>query len=76
MVNLRKPLRIPIASIAQISSHGLHREIEVFIRDISPFGLGGYMDCSFEKGEMLKVRLKLTTPRDGIIEESIMGQIK
>lgn len=76
MDNRRQHLRIPIASVAHITPHGLQRRIEISVRDISTFGMGGYMDCGYEKGQMLLVKLKLSAPNDEVIEVSIMGRIQ
>ncbi len=76
MDNRRKQLRIPITTVAHITPQGLQRAIEVFVRDISTFGMGGYMDCGYEKGETFLVKLKLSTSNDEVIEESITGQIQ
>ncbi len=76
MENRRKHLRIPITTVAHITPHGLQKSIEVFVRDVSTFGMGGYMNSGFNKGSMLLVKLKLLTANDETIEESIMGQIK
>jgi len=76
MDNRRKQLRIPIASVAHITPHGLQRRTEVSVRDISTFGMGGLMDCGYEKGQMLLVKLNLTTPDNKVIVESIMGRIQ
>lgn len=76
MENSRKHLRIPIASVAHMTPHGLQRAIDVFVRDISTFGMGGYMDCGYEKGQMLLVKLKISTSDNEVIQASIMGRIK
>lgn len=76
MENRRKHVRIPITTVAHISPNGLQKSIEVFVRDISTFGMGGYMNCGFDKGAMLLVKLKLAISNNGVLEESITGQIK
>ncbi len=76
MENSRKHLRVPITTVAHVTPHGLQRAIDVCVRDISTFGMGGYMDCGYEKGAMLLVKLKLSTFNNETLEESIMGRIK
>ena len=75
MENLRKHARIPITSVAHITPDGPQKSIEVFVRDISTYGLGGYMSCGYEKGDTLLVQLELSTTTGESIEASIQGQI-
>ena len=57
--NARKSLRMPIISMAHMTSRGFHITTEVSLRDISIYGIGGHAVCPYQKGETVQVELKL-----------------
>jgi len=70
-------MRIPIATIAHITPHGLQKGSEVMVRDLSTEGMGCYVDHACQKGDMMLVKIKLDLPGDdsGVIQATLMGQI-
>ncbi len=77
MENKRKNIRIPIATIAHITPHGLQKGSEVMVRDLSTEGMGCYVDHACQKGDMMLVKVKLDLPGEdsGVIQATLMGQI-
>ncbi len=77
MQNRRRNVRIPIATIAHITPHGLQRGSEVMVRDLSTEGMGCYVDHACQKGDMMLVKIKLDLPgkNSGVIQATLMGQI-
>ncbi len=75
MKSRRTYLRIPLATVVELSM-GPKESTDVFVRDLSVYGMGGYVDRAFRKGESVLVRLNLTTHDEEVIEESIMAQVR
>ncbi len=72
----RKCLRIPAATLAHVNSEGHHVTEDVFIRDISVEGIGGYSKLPYKKGEILHIKLKLSLSEEDVIEETLAGEIR
>lgn len=77
MENRRKKMRIPVASLAHITPHGLQKGSEVMVRDLSTEGMGCYVDHVCQKGDMMLIKIKLDLPGEdaGVIQASLMGQV-
>ncbi len=75
MQRRRTYLRIPLATVVELSL-GTKENSEVFVRDLSIYGMGGYVDRDYQIGQSVLVRLNLTTADKEMIEESIMAQVR
>ncbi len=77
MENRRKSLRIPIATIAHITPHGMQSSTEAEILDLSTGGMSCHVDHLCQKGDIIltKVRLDLPGPDSGVIQSSLMGRV-
>ncbi len=72
----RSYLRIPIVTTAHVTSRGHHITAKVIVRDISIDGMGGYTICPYQKGEVIRVKLKFTLPQNRVVEESILAEVR
>ena len=73
----RTYIRIPLVMVAELSLGFQDKEgTDLFVRDFSVFGMGGYVNRSYRKGETVLVRIYLRTYEDEVIEESIMAQVR
>lgn len=77
MENRRKSMRIPVATMAHVTPHGLQKTTEAMVRDLSTEGMGCYVDHVCQKGDMMltKIRLDLPGPDSGVLQASLMGRI-
>ncbi len=77
MENRRRAMRIPVASIAHVTPHGLDQTIDVMIRDLSTSGMGCYVNHACQKGDMMLTKIKLDLPGEdeGVLSASLMGQV-
>lgn len=76
MESRRNYLRIPMVSTAHVTSHGHHIIAKVVVRDISVEGMGGYTNCPYEKGEIIRVKLKFSLSYDRVVEESVLAEVR
>ena len=72
----RNYLRIPIVTTAHATSLGHQISAKVVVRDISVEGMGGYTNCPYEKGEIIRVKLKFTLPYNRVVGESILAEVR
>lgn len=77
MENKRRKMRIPVATIAHITPHGLQKGSEVMVRDLSTEGMGCYVNHACQKGDMMLVKVRLDLPGEdsGVIQATLMAQI-
>lgn len=75
MQSRRTYLRIPLAAVVELSL-GTKENTEVFVRDLSVYGMGGYVNRAYQIGQSVLLRLKLKTSNKEVIEESIMAQVR
>ncbi|MFQ5597926.1 MAG: PilZ domain-containing protein [Nitrospiria bacterium] len=75
MEDRRRSIRIPIATVAHITPHGLQTAAEVVVRDLSVKGMGCSADTCFQKGDMLLIKLNLNTTQGETMTESLVGRI-
>ncbi|MBN4054602.1 PilZ domain-containing protein [Nitrospira defluvii] len=71
----RQSIRIPVATVAYISSHGPQSTTKVMVRDLSITGMGCSAEHTYQEGDMLLVKIKLTTSNNEIIQESLTGRV-
>ncbi len=75
MEERRKSLRIKMASMAQVTPHGLQTAIDIMVRDLSTGGMGGYADRPFRPGTMLLFKITLKTENNSVIAERLQAKI-
>jgi len=75
MDNRRESLRIPYVSTAHVIHQDTQETVKVLIRDLSRMGVGGYINCSCQRGDQFLVNLKLSTADNKILETQVMGEI-
>lgn len=71
----QKQFKIPIATVELVTPQGLQHLTMVFMRDISKSGMGAYVSRQFQQGDLILVKIKLTTPRQSVISESLEGRV-
>ena len=74
--NRRGHVRIPIATVAHVTPKGLRVSNQVFVRDISVYGMGGYTTVRYRKGELLEVHLKIDRTNEASLRGVIQGEIR
>jgi len=72
----RRCLRIPIVSVAHLTSQGFLIKTKVFVRDLSIDGMGGYTIVPYQKGERLLVELKIALSDHDMIQGALQGRIR
>lgn len=75
MTTLRKSTRIPLATIASITLHGLQTAVEAPVRDVSVGGIGMYVSGRYLQGELLVISVSFVTEEGETIKESMMGRV-
>lgn len=75
MENRRKQTRVPLATVARITPHGLQNTVDAQVRDISTEGMGVYIKGPYQKGDLLLVKLLIKTEEGGVLNESLYGRV-
>lgn len=75
MEERRKSLRIKMATMAQVTPHGLQTAIDIMVRDLSTGGMGGYADRPFRPGTLLLLKITLKTEDNSVIAERLQAKI-
>ncbi len=75
MDDRRKSIRIPVATVAHITPHGLESSTKVMVRDLSTSGMGCISEHPYQKGDVLRVKIKLTTENKEAIVETLTARI-
>ena len=75
MENRRKHPRIPLATMARISPHGLQNTVDALVRDISTDGMGVYVKGPYQKGDVLLVKVSIKTDEGEVINASLHGLV-
>ncbi|MFQ5587334.1 MAG: PilZ domain-containing protein [Nitrospiria bacterium] len=72
----REYLKIPEVTITQKTPEGSEVTEEIRIRDISIQGIGGYATSRYQKGDRLRVTLKLVLPENNVVEEALTAEVR
>jgi len=75
MKDRRISVRIPVATVAHITPHGLESSTKVIVRDLSTSGMGCISDNPYQKGDVLWVKIKLMMQNKQALVETLTGRI-
>lgn len=70
----RRAPRYPVATVVEIALQGHQTTTTVSVQNISTKEMKCSVNHPFQKGDILLVQIKLTTPNGEVVEDSLTGE--